>query len=138
VTGIQAPAGNARPPARLRTARGGLAWLLVLLVVGGFVAFQVGRQVYASWSIGEEAERYRAQIAAARAETEHLQAILEYLNSDAYISQQARRLLNLGDPHERVLIIPPGAAAPPPATVHRAPPARPPLFEQWLDLFFGS
>jgi cell division protein FtsB len=144
MTGLNAsaPPRPTAPEPRVRVtlpaSRGGLAWLAVLLLIGAFVTFQVGRQVYASWSIGREADSYRAQIAAAQAQTEHLQAILDYLNSDAYISQQARRLLNLGDPGERVLIIPPGAEAPPPATVNKAPPAPPPLLEQWLDLFFGS
>ena len=67
-----------------------------------------------------------------------LQRELDYLQSDAYISAEARKLLNLGWWNERVLIIPPGAEAElPPAQIERqAPPA--PLLEQWLELFFGG
>jgi cell division protein FtsB len=122
----------------LPTSRGGLAWLAVLLLVGSFVAFQVGREVYASWSIGQEADRIRAEMAAMAEENAQLQRELEYLRSDAYISAEARKLLNLGYDGERVLIIPPGSEARLPAALQerRAPP--PPLWDQWLELFFGS
>ena len=122
----------------LPASRGGLAWLAVLLLVGAFVAFQVAREVYASWSIGQEAERIQAEISAMAAQNAQLQRELEYLHSDAYISAEARKLLNLGYPNERVLIIPPGSEARLPRALqqHEEPP--PPLLEQWLDLFFGS
>ena len=122
----------------LPASRGGLAWLAILLLVGSFVAFQVGREVYASWSIGQDADRIRAEIAAMAEENAELQRELDYLQSDAYISAEARKLLNLGWWNERVLIIPPGAAAglPPALRDRQEPPA--PLLEQWLDLFFGG
>jgi cell division protein FtsB len=121
----------------LPASRGGLAWLAVLLLIGSFVTFQVGRQVYASWSISQEADRIRAEIAAVEVENEVLQRELSYLRSDAYLSAEARRLGNLGRRGEHVLIIPPGAeAALPPAAEGAAGPAAP-LLEQWLDLFFG-
>lgn len=130
-------AGPAGLPFGPSGRRGSLIWLAVLLVVGGFVVVQVGREVYASWSIGQEADRYRAEIARVEAENERFRAIIEYLNSDAYVSAQARRLLNLGRPGERILIIPPGSEAPPPAGSREQAPPPPPLVEQWLDLFFG-
>lgn len=143
MTGVDASArSRPRPPQpRLRVtlpaSRGGLAWLAVLLLIGAFVAFQVGRQVYSSWSIGQEADRVRAEIAAVEAENATLQRELAYLHSDAYISAESRRLLNLGRPGEQVLIIPPGAeTAPPPALQEVTTPSTP-LLEQWFDLFFG-
>lgn len=143
MTGIDAsaPARPSSPEPRLRVtlpaSRGGLAWLAVLLLIGSFVTFQVGRQVYASWSIGQEADRMRAEIAAVEAENAALQLELSYLRSDAYISAEARRLSNLGRTGEHVLIIPPGAeAALPPAVAGETAPSAP-LLEQWLDLFFG-
>ena len=112
-----------------------VAW--VTGVLGAFLAFQVGRQVYASWSINQEADHYRAEIAALEAENQVLERELAYLQSDAYISAEARRLLNLGRPGERVLIIPPGSeAAPPPAAAAEPTPAKPPL-DQRMELFFG-
>ena len=91
--------------------------------------------MYASWSIGQQAEVIRAEVAAIEARNEGLREELAYLQSDAFIAAEARRMLNLGLPGEHVLIIPPGAAAPP-APVEQPGPPRP-LIEQWLELFFG-
>jgi cell division protein FtsB len=143
MTGIDATAPpQPRPPepklrVTLPASRGGLAWLAVLLLIGSFVAFQVGRQVYASWSIGQEADRIRAEIAAVEAQNKSLQRELAYLRSDAYLSAEARRLTNLGRPGERVLIIPPGAEAGLPPAVQGATAPSGPLLEQWVNLFFG-
>jgi cell division protein FtsB len=141
MTGLDASAQRSRAPepglrVTLPGSRGGIAWLVVLLVIGGFLAFQVGRQVYASWSINQEAARYRAEIAALEQENAVLERELDYLQSDAYISAEARRLVNLGLPGERILIIPPGAEAAPPPMRSTAEPAKPPV-EQWMELFFG-
>jgi cell division protein FtsB len=142
MTGIDASAPRPTPrEPRIRVtlpaSRGGLAWLLVLLLVGAFVAFQLGRQVYASWAIEQEVARFHAEMAAIAAENETLARELDYLESEAFVSQEVRRFTNLGHPGERVLIIPPGAEAalPPAIQQQQAPP--PPLLEQWLDVFFG-
>ena len=129
--------GRRRSRYTLPSSRGGMAWLVVLLVIGAFVAFQVGRQVYASWSINQEAARVQAEIDAMAGQNAELQRELDYLRSDAYISQEARKLLNLGHDDERVLIIPPGSEVPlaPSADEAKAPP---PMLEQWLSLFFGN
>ena len=123
---------------RLPASRGGLAWLAVVLIIGTLLAVQFGRQVYANWEIGQRAAEIEAQILAVDAENAQLRQELTYLESDAYISAEARRLANLGQPGDEVLIIPPGAEAPLPEELAAAaePPA--PLLEQWLDLFFGS
>jgi cell division protein FtsB len=113
-----------------------MAWLVVLLIVGTLLAVQIGRQVYANWEIGREAARIEAQIAAVEAENAQLQAELDYLRSDAYVSAEARRLENLGNPGDQVLIIPPGAEAPLPDELTAVAPPKP-MLEQWLDLFFG-
>jgi cell division protein FtsB len=143
MTGIDLSAprhGGARRRSRytLPSSRGGMAWLVVLLVIGAFVAFQVGRQVYASWSINQEAARIQAQIDAMAVQNAELQRELDYLRSDAFISQEAKKLQNIGNPDERVLIIPPGREAPLPDAVAERAKAPPPLLQQWLSLFFGS
>jgi cell division protein FtsB len=143
MTGLELPAPRRAPPerpirVRLPASRGGLAWLAVLVILGTFLAVQVGRQVYSSWSIGREAEQARAEIATLEARNEALRQELAYLQSDAYLSAEARRLLNLGQAGEHVLIIPPGAAVPLPAAFQVAAPTPKPLLEQWLDLFFGE
>jgi cell division protein FtsB len=142
MTSLELPAKRPTPPerpvrVRIPASRGGLAWIAVLLIIGVFLAVQVGRQVYTSWSIGQEADAIRAEIAAMEAHNEALRQELAYLQSKGFVAAEARRLLNLGLPGEHVLIIPPGAeTALPPALREQPAPATPPL-EQWLDLFFG-
>jgi cell division protein FtsB len=121
---------------RIPASRGGLAWIAVLLIIGTFLAVQVGRQVYTSWSTGQEADAIRAEIAAMEAHNEALRQELAYLQSKGFVSAEARRLLNLGLPGEHVLIIPPGAETALPPELREKPVTKPPL-EQWLDLFFG-
>ena len=140
MTGIDI-AAEAPPPSaprrrlRLPASRGGLAWLVVLLIVGTLLAVQFGRQVYLNWEIGQRADAIEAQIAAVEAENADLQAELDYLRSDAYVSAEARRLTNLGLPGEQVLIIPPGAEQPLPVQLAAPPPK--PLLQQWVERFFG-
>jgi len=142
MTSLELPAPRRTPPerplrVRIPASRGGLAWIAVLLIIGTFLAVQVGRQVYVSWSTGQEADAIRAEIAAMEAHNEALRQELAYLQSKGFVSAEARRLLNLGLPGEYVLIIPPGAeTALPPALREKPATAKPPL-EQWLDLFFG-
>jgi cell division protein FtsB len=141
MTGIEASASHPPTPTRSRwrlpASRGGIAWLVVLLIVGTLLAVQFGRQVYANWEIGQEAARIEAQIAAVEAENAQLEAELDYLRSDAYVSAEARRLANLGNPGDQVLIIPPGAEAPLPEELTALEPPKP-MLEQWVDLFFGA
>jgi cell division protein FtsB len=143
MTGLELHAPRQSPPdrpirVRLPASRGGLAWLAVLLILGTFLAVQVGREVYSSWSIGRDAAEARAQIAAIEARNAALQRELDYLQSDAYLSAEARRLANVGLPGEQVVIIPNGAAVPLPPALRATPPLPKPLLEQWIDLFFGS
>ncbi len=142
MTSLELPAPRRTRPeqplrVRIPASRGGLAWIAVLLIIGTFLAVQVGRQVYTSWSTGQEADAIRAEIAAMEAHNEALRQELAYLQSKGFVSAEARRLLNLGLPGEHVLIIPPGAeTALPPALQDKPDAARPPL-NQWLELFFG-
>jgi len=113
--------------------------LVSLIVVGAvaLVAFNVGRQAFVGWSIGQQADSLEAQVAAAEAENVALQRQLKYLQSDAYVTAEARRLRNLGYPGEEILFIPPGAAVPAPTTPYEAPVDNRPMLERWIELFFG-
>jgi cell division protein FtsB len=134
---------DAPPPAirrrrfRLPASRGGLAWLLVLVIIGAFLALQFGRQVYMNWEMGQRAEAIAAQIEDLEAENAELAAELDYLRSDAFVGAEARRLENLGTDGEEILIIPPGAEEPLPEEL-TAVEAPQPMLQQWLDLFFGG
>lgn len=142
MTGIDLSASAPNPSSprarwRLPASRGGMAWMVVVLIVGVLLAVQFGRQVYANWEIGQSAAAIQAQITQVESQNAGLRQELDYLQSEAYISAEARRLANLGAPGEQVLIIPPGAEEPLPeelATVAETPK---PFLEQWVDLFFG-
>lgn len=110
--------------------------MAVVVIIGAFLAVQFGRQIYTNWEIGQRANEIRAEIAALEASNTDLRRELQYLQSEAYISAEARRLANLGIPGEQVLIIPPGAEEPLPEAL-AAGPAPGPLLEQWVALFFG-
>jgi len=112
--------------------------MVVVVIIGILVAVQFGRQVYANWEIGQRAAAIEAEIAAVDAQNAQLRQELTYLQSDAYVSAEARRLANLGEPGDQVLIIPPGAEAPLPEELASAATPPRPLLEQWVDLFFGS
>ncbi len=114
-----------------------MAWLVVLLIVGALLAVQFGRQVYANWESGQRSAELAAQIAAIEAENALLQAELDYLESDAFIGVEARRLGDVGERGEGVLIVPPGAEAPLPEELAAAQLPEP-LLAQWFDLFFGT
>jgi cell division protein FtsB len=142
MTSLELPAPRRTPPerpirVRIPASRGGIAWIAVLLIIGIFLAVQVGRQVYVNWSTGQEADAIRAEITAMEAHNDALRQELAYLQSKAFLSAEARRLLNLGLAGEHVLIIPPGAeAALPPALRDKPADSKAPI-EQWMDLFFG-
>jgi len=120
---------------RLPSSRFGMAWLIVLLIVGALLAAQFGRQVYANWETGQRSVQLEAEIAAVEGQNALLEAELDYVESDAFIGPEARRLGDVGAPDERVLIVPPGAEAPLPEEL--APPPPKPLLAQWFELFFG-
>src|SRR5688500_17316689 len=143
MTGIDATASTqqsspSRRRWRLPASRGGMAWMVVVIIIGVLLAVQFGRQVYANWEIGQRAVAIESQIARGEAENAELERELAYLQSAAYISAEARRLANLGAPGENVLIIPPGAEEPLPLELSIAAEPPKPLLEQWVDLFFGA
>ena len=79
----------------------------------------------------------RLEITTMKARNQALKQEVTDLQSTAFLSAEARRLLNLGRPGEQVLIIPPGAEAALPASLQaKSEPAKP-MLEQWLELFFG-
>lgn len=142
MTSLQMPARRATPPerpvrVRVPASRGGIAWIAVLVIIATFLAVQIGRQVYASWSISQQADAIRLEIAQMQAHNEALRQELAYVNGKGFLAAEARRLLNLGLPGEQVLIIPPGAEAPLPEALTERPAPPKPLIEQWLELFFG-
>ena len=142
MTSAQASATQrAAPPAprpfRVPRLRRRTLTTLIVVAAVGLVVFNIGRQAFVGWSVGQEAASLEAQVAAAEAENATLQRQLEYLQSDAYVTAEARRLRNLGYPGEQILIIPPGATVPSPATGEVVAVEERPMLERWIELFFG-
>lgn len=108
----------------------------MIVIVGAFLAVQFGRQIHANWEIGQQARAIEAEIARIEAQNEELGRELAFLQSDAYVGAEARRLENLGEEGEEILIIPEGAEQPLPAETAVEPPK--PMLQQWVDLFFGA
>ena len=129
---------TSRPRWRLPASRGGMAWMVVVVIIGILLAAQFGRQVYANWEIGQRAAAIEAEIAEIRAENAELERELAYVQSPAYVGTEARRLGNLGTSGEQALIIQRGAEEPLPEELAAAAEPPKPLLEQWVDLFFGS
>lgn len=134
---------TAPPPAasrrrwRLPASRGGVAWMVVVIIIGILLAAQFGRQVYANWEIGQRAAAIEAEIAQIKAQNAELERELDYVLSPAYFGPEARRLGNLGTAGEEALIIQRGAEEPLPEELAAAAGPPKPLIEQWIDLFFG-
>lgn len=142
MTGIGHPAttGTLPPaPRPLRLPRLRRRTIVALAVVGvvGLVAFNVGRQAWVGWSIEQEAAQLQADVTAAEAQNDALQRWLAYLQSDAYVSAEARRLGIVGYPGEQVLIIPDGSASTTPGSASQPTVADRPMLQRWLDLFIG-
>ena len=136
IEAAETPRRGGRRRLQLPASRGGMAWLLVVVIIGAVLAVQFGRQVYQNWEMGQQARAIEAEIARIEVENAELARELEYLRSDAYIGAEARRLANLGTAGEEILIIPPGAEEPLPAELTVVAP-RKPMLEQWVQLFFG-
>jgi cell division protein FtsB len=132
-----AQAPRAPTPIRLPRIRRRTLTTLAVVAVIAIIALNVGRQSFLGWSIDQQAAQLEAQVAAAEAENAELQRLVEYLQSDAFITAEARRLRNVGYPGEQVLIIPPDAFVPAPTTRGGEPVVERPLLAQWLELFFG-
>lgn len=130
--GARRPWGFRRPS----VTRGRLATVVVLTLIGGFLAIQVAREVHANFTITQRADDLRAEIHTVQLQNAELAEQLAYLRSDGYVSQEARRISNLGAADERVLIIPPGAEAALPPELRATPPPAP-MLVRWLELFFG-
>lgn len=134
----RAPRAPTPPQLRVPRIRRRTLTTLGVIALVAVVALNVGRQSFLGWSIDQQAAQLEAQVTAAEAENAELQRLVAYLQSDAFITAEARRLRNVGYPGEQVMIIPPEAVVPAPATTSDEPLAERPLLEQWLELFFGT
>lgn len=77
------------------------------LIVLGFLIFSFGKKFLESRDIDREIKTVEGQIAKLEAKDKELESFLNFLNSDAFLEQEARLKFNLQKPGESVVIIPP-------------------------------
>lgn len=75
--------------------------ILLLLVTYGF-----GRAFYQDYMVRQEIRELEYRILSTKHENIQSLEFLEYVMSDAFVEQEARRSLNLQEPGERVFIVP--------------------------------
>ncbi len=120
----------------LRVSPTQLLLLSIVTVLLFFIASYVGRDLEYRAAM-TELQQWNDRLATEQKRGEHLQQELEWVQSDAYLEEAARRELGLvrrGD----TLVVPVSAASTPAVTptpaARAADPARPP-WQSWRDLF---
>lgn len=119
---------------------------LTPLVIGAaalaitYLGFTTGRYVVHEFNLREDQAQLHREIHQLDRDHEQLVAVRDYLKSDEYIQDAARRVLGLVRPGETLVVVsssaPPTSVAPAPATTPSAPSAaRTPAAEWWKDLF---
>lgn len=116
---------------------------LTPLVIGAaalaitYLGFTTARYVVHEYNLREDQAQLHRDINQLDRDHRQLIAVREYLKSDEYIDDVARRVLGLVRPGETLVVVsssaPPPSAAPPVATAPAR--ARTPAAEWWKDLF---
>lgn len=90
-------------------------FLAGVLAVAGLLAFTTGRNMLRNYELGQEEAKLRRELEQLKREHEQLSGIREYLRSDEYVEDVARRTLGLVKPGETLVIVsaPEGEAASP-------------------------
>jgi len=94
-----------------------------------------------NYALQKEIDSKEQQQQVAELDTQTLELEQKYYKSPEYLEVEARRRLNLANPGEKVLILPPNSAA---AKAEDASPiapiqtAEPSNFAQWVDFIFGG
>lgn len=83
-------------------------FLLIGIVVLGFLLFTLGKKFLEGREIENEIKTAEEEIARLEAKNSELDELLGYLNTDAFLEQEAREKLNLQKEGESVMVIPEG------------------------------
>ena len=98
----------------------------------GYLGYTTSRYVIHNYQLHQDEAQIRRDIAQLDRDHEQLVAVRDYLKSDEYIEDQARRILGLVRPGETLVVVsgaPAPAATPAPLAQHT------PGAEWWKDLF---
>jgi len=80
-------------------------FLIVALVVAGFVAFGFARAYFQDYKIRQEIKTLQNEVKHLEKKKFESIELLEYVTSDAYVEERARTELNLKKPGEQVVFI---------------------------------
>lgn len=87
---------------RLLQSRWVLAILMLLLIMSGL---RLSNEIARRTKISSEINRLKEQITELKSEQESLTSLIDYLRTDAFVEEEARKKLNLQKPGERRVII---------------------------------
>ncbi len=122
----------------LRVSQTQFLFLGAITVLLFFIASYIGRDLEYRTAVAE-LQHWEARLATERSRGERLQQELQWVQSDAYLEEAARRELGLvrrGD----TLVVPVSVAGPTPTpavTQVRPPAPSSPPWQTWRDLFFA-
>ncbi len=99
-----------------------------------YLGFTSTRYVVHEYNLRQDQATLQRDIKQLNRDHQQLVAVRDYLKSDEYIEDLARRVLGLVRPGETLVVV--SSSAPPPiAATPSAPAARTPSAEWWKDLF---
>jgi cell division protein FtsB len=110
--------------------------IAVLLAVG-YLGFNTARYVVHNYQLHQEEDGVRAQIDQLDRDHEQLVAVRDYLKSDEYVEDVARRILGLVRPGETLVVVS-GADPAPGAAATATPGARATAGAPWWKELFGD
>jgi len=104
--------------------------LVPAILIAGYLTFTSGRYVVHNYQLNGDEQRLRAEIRELDRDREQLRAIHDYLESDEYVEDVARRVLGLVRPGETLVVVSGAEATPGDAQAAVTPGAR-----WWENLF---
>jgi cell division protein FtsB len=97
-----------------------------------YLGYTTSRYVIHNYQLHQQESQVRREIAQLNSDHEQLVAVRDYLKSDEYVQDVARRVLGLVNPGETLVIV--SGTAPPPAT----PAVSQPAGAEWWKQLFGD
>lgn len=121
--------------------------LLVEVIILAYFAFNVGQAMYKRHDIEADINRLEAEISKLEKDKGDLSSLLSYVQTDAFVEQEAREKLNLAKHGESLLLVPESdsvgtnapagsIAVPDEYSQSQAVPARKTNLAKWWQYFF--
>lgn len=121
-----------------RSGRQVAVLVMALLTISLLVSF--GEQVVQGARMEQRRRELEAEVGQLRAEHNQLEASAAYVESDVYVEQRAREMLNLAREGDTVVLpqLPPPAPTATPAPAALPPPPAAPNWQKWWQAFFPN